>query len=116
MFCVNGPGILTLNFEKQVEHNSFREQKFQVSGNGLSNTFGVEAKDFSTSLNILNISTRAYYGHEISGVIEELNGEISLKHHNWYSYSNYDLPIFFEGFFESYDANQSYALTCFPQN
>jgi hypothetical protein len=112
--CVSGPGVLKLNFEKVEDYHHRNTATYKVSGHGLTNTFGVNSKDFTGTLRVREVSTRAYFGHEIDGVLNEVQGKVSLKNHVWYSYAFEDLPTFFTGTFDSFEANQAYKLTCFP--
>lgn len=114
--CLIGPGILTLKFGEISDNSGFNEQKYNVSGVGLTNTFGLQSKKFKGTLLVKQVSTRAYYGQEIVGELPELNGEVRLQNHRWYSYVNHDLPIHFTGHFESFERNQAYQLICFPAN
>lgn len=114
--CISGPGILELNFEEVINYGPLYEKTFKVTGFGLTNTYGISAKNFETSLKVKEVSTRAYWGDEIEGNIEAISGSIHLKNHIWYSYSQHDIPTHYTGTFESFQLNQAYALTCFPKN
>ena len=114
--CASGPALLNLNFEKVEEYHHLNTVTYKVSGHGLTNTFGVNSKDFNGSLEVRSISTRAYFGQEIKGTLEDIQGEVSLKNHVWYSYSLEDFPTFFTGTFDSFETNQAYQLICFPKN
>lgn len=114
--CVPGPGIFKLSFDKRVGSAGIYKDTYEVSGHGLTNTYGVQAKEFEAFLEVKSVPTRAYYGQEVSGLIPDLNGKISLKNHTWYSYPSEGIPIHFTGTFESFKSKQLYSLICFPNN
>ena len=110
--CADGPVTLTLELGERIEGLGIYADKYKVTGKGLGQTENY--KDFETEMILKEVSTRAYYGYELTGEIPELKARLNLSNFEWYSHASVGFVLPYMGVLSN--EKKTYNLVCTSQN